>query len=432
MASSPDLQRLLAQVLAQRGSSAGGTVLPSRGGTAVPSVGAGGRTGTFDKEKALASLGATNKAGLKKGPPSLLRQGGDMVAGFPSALFHMLGHMPTAGASGVIGSDPIAESQRAAGHNYQEGVALGQSAQRTGSDLLDPGRAIIGHPTHYGRYAKEGTTLSHIVEDAANLAVVLGPLSKGAGSVAGRSAAEAADAAAIADAARSSGLPHALSTAAEADAAAAKAATRASRFGAVEKATGAAEKVAMRTGNAPIYPFELASKIPGWVDDKFIGGKIGSSPLGEKASGVVERVRTKHQAREDITNDVTVKSQIASNKIAKSMLEVRKLVPHADEMAALTLIAQKEVAPLVKGFERLPQVERDAALSRVADEVFAKEKAGKGVTPEAVRIAVEHAYGTLDPEIAGRLDQAHEILRRDITDARTARAISGQGREAGP
>jgi hypothetical protein len=262
------------------------------------------------------------------------------------------------------------------------GTKTGESVGRTLGDLR--------HPTHFSQASQQGTIVGKVLEDAANAALVLGPLSKGASAVADRTAAAAA----------------------EESAGAAGRATVA-RVGA--KAVHVAARGAETVAGAPLKPWELAttgveagpvlSRLPGVA----AGDKVGLIPAVAKglnraaeSEGVVGQVartarldpQSRMLRREALTPAMDEQSAAVGRQVKLGQQVASKLKSPAEEQA-MFLVGEGQAHALAKLRATAP----DRFDSFVADTF------GDSVTPEAAHLAADVAEGKA-PDAAARIDEA--------------------------
>lgn len=371
-------------------------------------------------------------AGIKKHKPSLWQQATGLVEGLPSAganivkgqwhtvpqrlkLLERFGLLQT--QPGAAGADPRKHADFVLGRQKKEGYvkALSRSDPATGAQVASLGNTggRVLHPSRYLKAAREGNIIPVIAEDVANASLVAAPLVGGLEGAAGRAAIKAE---AVGNAART----------AEEIATAAKLATRAERLNKVATAASSAEKIAAKTGNLPVYPYQLAAKGIAKATTPLLGPgieRLAASRVGQSVAQGIADHRLRTGTRNFLEERSTLPSDAAAASKAKASRAIEAVVPDPLEQQAVSLIAQGE-AHATQGLASLP----DAVRHAVADKVFSAKDPRYAASPEALDLAHGYLAGTLPTEQAGRLQTALDLGHSTLRAPRATQELAGIGR----
>lgn len=282
------------------------------------------------------------------------------------------------------------------------------SFENTGSRLgqgiasLKPG----GLKPSQSRLARDYSArpVSSLVEDAANLSIVLGPLAEALG-VGAEGAAQGSS-----------------------RAAAAGNTTRAARLAKVESALRTTQSVARgaehganlaASGGDPIF---LTTRAAGLIKKGLMSDAVRGSSLGVKASEKAAAFGERRQARQSIA-DIDAEIAREHDRQGRIVAKQRELLPNPHEVEATALIRQGESKALER-LDSLPPAERQ----KVLEAAFPK---GREVTPEAFDLARAYETGTMPAEQRARFAEAIDLAEREQQAPRTAREVAGIGRKEG-
>lgn len=388
------------------------------------------------REKAGAGAASAPKIVLPaltvaKPPPEHKPQGlGSQLLGMSKGLIPGIAHVLKGNAEGLfnfyadplkkgLGMKPSFETDTSKGllnqigqnvRHYAPGDAdMAASMKRTGGRLVDTASVPFGKQTwgnsQYGKAVKQGTILPTLVEDAGNVALVAGPLTKalGAGAASASQAAEAANAAGAANAAQL----------------AARAARLEAASNVVGKVTGAAGHVA----DLPARPITLAAEGLGKIAQPLgraalateRGAAIGAR-LAEISAGMKERanIREIDQTLGKRPAGEEVKYAGVARRAADSNLKAlaKELGVDRAELTHATLLHQSGMAPVAEALANVPEQFQPA----MSHATFGVEQ-----QPTAGTLALLR-----DPAVMARATEAWSPMRTLLDRAEQAR-LSGEG-----
>lgn len=300
-----------------------------------------------------------------------------------------------------------------------------QSLSRTGGRVVDLGASLAPggltpSESKYGRALVEGEIVPVLIEDAGNVAIVGGGVSRIFGGAAG-AASQVAERSAVAAAA-----PEASAAAVrKAAGRAARAETAARGLSRASEATRTVARLGEQGSGTPARIFTVpagaVAKVAAPAVERALAipagqsARIFASHLAERAEvGPVSR-----GFREIADRGRSMQGEIVG-RVVKASEEAERLLPTPDEQVAMSLVVQGE-AEALRPVARLAPEERAAVVERtfpLGD-----------VTPEAVDLAARYVEGALPEEQAGRMAQAIEVTREALRDPRTEREVAGFGRE---
>jgi hypothetical protein len=250
----------------------------------------------------------------------------------------------------------------------------------------------IRHPSRLKKASDEGRLVEKIVEDVSNIALVGGPVLKGA-----------------------------TSTARVTNAAAGG--SRAARF-ATELATVAEHPILTPT-----------KKAAGAVASKGLArAATGEGKLGNLARLADDSIKTR-PARLEIARQLGVEGARARSDLLDPIGRFQKAVDNPLEEQAVIAITRGDAEALaahIRAVRSSPIGE--AGVSEILEAYNdAAAPAGHRLTPEGLMLAVDHLDGAVDPKVAARLDAGRKHLEHalDVADARYEAGFGRSDRDAG-
>lgn len=380
----------------------------------------------------------TQKGGLKGNLASI----GHIVESLPTSLAHL---GKTVVTDPVI--NPIYELKRGFSHPFGGGPETHGSP--TGKMFAESGKLTahaIAHPSDYVKAYHEGRLPAQVINDLANVSIV--------GSVAAAPL-RAASARAAIDATVARGAATAASRASALGGAEpgllAAATETAGRASAAETAAQAAARtVPARLGNAvhsvatlgaqgaalPIKPFEWAAKgLKGAGELSGVTPYLAQTAFGDAVKGLGERAAARRTVNRFIADEAQTPFAQRAHDIVAPGPKALKGMSQTENRAAVLLATEQFAdagtrARLGAIAEHGGEAALEAYWQRINPEVGVAN-AGHTITPEAVRLAIEHVEGKTTPKVAERLDSARSYLA-EVSKVGTEDALAGRGRLTGP